>query len=320
MRKYKAEITKALIILALLFSIATVCSVYWVINCDFEDAATLIETPDGRHIKKFDPDQPVKQFSVLSKKCDYEKDRVYCPDIRSLGETMLRQVQLATIRMLIAFDKVCRKHGIKYWLWRGALLGAFRHKAFIPWDNELDIGIMKEDYEKFRMFSHELPADIFLQNASSDPAYKKARHPIIAKLRDTKGCIGYCLRTGCGFHNGLMIDIFGFQENGEDSIIETTMNKVKFVVHKSDIFPLKEMKFEGYNVYVPNKRDVILKNNYGADYHKIPSQNRRCPPGTIIGIPWFSCNDLKRMSTLSRNYYLYLSMMSKLKYFAWYFQ
>ena len=318
MRRYKTEITKALIVLSIFSGLAIVYFVYWVTNCDFDDGTTLIETPDGRHIKKFDPDQPVKQFSELSKKCDYEKDRVYCPDIRSLGETMLRQVQLATIRMLIAFDKVCRKHGIKYWLWRGALLGAFRHKAFIPWDNELDIGIMKEDYEKFRMFSHELPADIFLQNASSDPAFGKAKHSIIAKLRDNKGCFGYCLRTGCKFHDGPMIDVFGFEENGRDSIVETTSNKVDFSVRKSDIFPLKDMEFEGYKFYVPNNHDVLLQKGYGGNYYKLPPRGNRCPPGALIGIPWFSCKDLDRMNSPSKGYYLYISTVSRLKFLSHY--
>ena len=318
MRKFKLEFTKTLILLSVVCCLAIGYTVYSAIHCDFEDGKTLIKTPHGRHIKKFDPDEPVKTFSQVSKTCDYDNEKLYCPDIRFKGETMIRQVQLAITRMAITFDKVCRKHNIKYWLWRGALLGARRHQGFIPWDNDLDIGIMKEDYEKFRLVSHELPSDIFVQNASSDPEYKKAKHPIIAKLRDSKGCYGNCLRTGCNFHDGLMIDIFGFYENGKDSIIETTSNKVNFNVRKSDIFPLRELDFEGYKLFVPNRYDVILKKHYGTNYNDLPSRSRRCPPGQLVGIPYFSCTELKDMTKSDRNYHLYLSVISRLKFVSWY--
>ena len=318
MRKYKPAVLKVLIFLMLLSFLAIVHSIYSSIHCDFEEGKALIETPQGSFIKKFDSDQPVKKFSLLSNKCDYENERLQCPDIRFKGETMLRQVQLATVRMVVAFDKICRKHGITYWLWRGALLGAYRHKGFIPWDNEVDIGMTEENYEKFRLFSRDLPADIFLQNASSDPEYGKAKHTIIAKLRDRKGCFGYCLRTGCRFHDGLMVDIFGFRQNGRDSIVETTNNKVKYNVRKSDVFPLKEMEFEGYNFFVPNKYDVILANSYGQDYYKLPLQSSRCPSGQLIGLPWFACSDLERMKTSLRTYYLYSSIVSKMKLLSWY--
>ena len=318
MRTYKPGVIKAAILFSLFGCLVLGYSVYSSFQCDFEDGKILVRTPGGGFIKKFDTDQPVKKFSLLSKKCDYQNEKLNCPDIRATGETMMRQVQLATVRMLIAFDKVCRKHGIKYWLWRGALLGAYRHKGFIPWDNELDIGMMKDQYEKFRMVSHDMPTDIFLQNTSSDPGYAKAKHGIIAKLRDGHGCFGYCIRTGCQFHDGLMIDIFGFQENGQDSIIETTENRVHFDVKKSDIFPLKEMEFEGYNLYIPNKYDVILQKNYGQDYYTLPPRNNRCPPGRLIGLPWFSCNDLGNMDMSLRNYYLYLSVVSRLKLISWF--
>ena len=317
MRKSKLELTKTLTVLSVVCCFAIGYTVYSAIHCDFEDGKTLIKTPHGRHIKKFDPDEPVKIFSQVSKTCEYDNEKLYCPDVRFKGETMIRQVQLAIIRMMIIFDIVCRKHNIKYWLWRGALLGSHRHRGFIPWDNDLDIGIMKEDYEKFRLVSHELPTDIFVQNASSDPEYKGAKRTTLAKLRDRNGCYGYCLRTGCNFHDGPMIDIFGFYENGEDSIVETTINKVSFNVRKSDIFPLRELDFEGYKLSVPNKYDVILKNSYGPDYNELPSRSRRCPPAQIIGLPFLSCIDLKHMKKSVRNYNLHLSVLSRLKFPSW---
>ena len=71
------------------------------------------------------------------------------PDNRQEGETVLRQAQLVMLRMLKIIDYICRKHDISYWMCSGTLLGAVRHKGFIPWDDDLDICMIREDYERF---------------------------------------------------------------------------------------------------------------------------------------------------------------------------
>lgn len=74
--------------------------------------------------------------------------------------------------MLVDFDRVCRKHGISYVIFTGTLLGAVRHKGFIPWD-DADIGILREDYEKFKKVSSELNPEIcYFQNHETDPEYR----------------------------------------------------------------------------------------------------------------------------------------------------
>lgn len=61
----------------------------------------------------------------------------------------LRELQLAELNILTAFDSFCRQHGLKYSLVGGTLLGAIRHKGFIPWDDDVDVGMPRPDYEKF---------------------------------------------------------------------------------------------------------------------------------------------------------------------------
>src|SRR4051794_13117596 len=63
------------------------------------------------------------------------------PDNRERGETRLRQSQLAMLRMLKIFDYLCTKHEITYFLTGGTLLGAVRHQGFIPWDDDVDVGM-----------------------------------------------------------------------------------------------------------------------------------------------------------------------------------
>ena len=53
--------------------------------------------------------------------------------------------------MLVWLDAVCRRHGIRYWLGSGTLLGAVRHGGFIPWDDDVDIELPREDYQKLAL-------------------------------------------------------------------------------------------------------------------------------------------------------------------------
>ena len=61
---------------------------------------------------------------------------------------LLQQVQLLQLELLTFIDKVCIKYDLEYWLDYGTLLGAVRHGGFIPWDDDVDVGMMRNDFEK----------------------------------------------------------------------------------------------------------------------------------------------------------------------------
>ena len=114
------------------------------------------------------------------------------PDIRETGETPLRQAQLVMLRMLKIIDYICRKHDLRYWLCSGTLLGAVRHQGFIPWDDDLDICMLREDYNRFIQIAPlEFPTDIFLQTQETDPSYDYL--PLPCKVRDKNSLIISCL-------------------------------------------------------------------------------------------------------------------------------
>ena len=72
-------------------------------------------------------------------------------DITNLppAQGFLREYQLALLVILKEFDRICTSNNLRYWLSGGTLLGAQRHKGFIPWDDDVDVDMMRDDYEKF---------------------------------------------------------------------------------------------------------------------------------------------------------------------------
>lgn len=89
------------------------------------------------------------------------------------GNLELHTVLLSAMKDI---DAICRENGLQYYLHAGTLLGAFNHKGFIPWDDDVDISLMREDYEKFNRIVMEKYADkYFIQNYKTDDSYKNNR-------------------------------------------------------------------------------------------------------------------------------------------------
>ena len=97
----------------------------------------------------------------------------------------LRKAQLKMVDILVAIDDICKKHDIEYFLAYGTLLGAVRHKGFIPWDDDCDICMMRADYEKFvQIAKRELPKNLFLQNSDTDPNFPRTMTKV--RMKNTK--------------------------------------------------------------------------------------------------------------------------------------
>lgn len=97
----------------------------------------------------------------------------------------LRELQLLQLSVMKELHKVCVKYNITYYLIAGSLLGAIRHKGFIPWDDDIDIAMMRTDYERFKIiWSEILPKDkFFLQSIDSDRDFRPALMRLC--IRDT---------------------------------------------------------------------------------------------------------------------------------------
>lgn len=84
----------------------------------------------------------------------------------------IRPLQLRILKNLLAIDKVCKEHNLRYYIMAGTMLGAVRHKGFIPWDDDLDIGMPRADYDLLMTNAKEwLPEPYEAVCAENDKEY-----------------------------------------------------------------------------------------------------------------------------------------------------
>jgi lipopolysaccharide cholinephosphotransferase len=94
-------------------------------------------------------------------------------NVHPLTQSETRRLQFVLLEMLLELDRICKKHDIRYCIIAGTLLGAVRHKGFIPWDDDLDVAMIRGEYERFREICEaELDGErFFFQDNTTDMCY-----------------------------------------------------------------------------------------------------------------------------------------------------
>lgn len=196
--------------------------------------------------------------------CGKEKVIMLNSDFENYKAT-LRKVQLVQLEILKEIDAVCKKNNIQYFLDSGTLLGAVRHRGFIPWDDDLDIGMTRENYEKFlKIANHELDEHFYCLNWHEYDDYGLS----FAKVKK-KNTLYVENVTRNSIHSEIFVDVFPYDRYPATSVSKylqgypllllrvliklragnipwaggSTMKKIKYfpVIVASKMFPAKWM-------------------------------------------------------------------------------
>lgn len=140
-------------------------------------------------------------------------------------QTILREAQLKMLEGLIEIDRICQIHKIDYWLDAGTLLGAIRHGGFIPWDDDIDICMTREDFNRFVKLSPSTmnTEKFFLQTPATDPYYINVIIPCKFRINSSFTMVEEFEEQYDCFspkaHHGLFVDIFPYDKYSQNKTI-----------------------------------------------------------------------------------------------------
>lgn len=221
--------------------------------------------------------------------------------------SLLRKHQMRMLDILIEVDRICRKHNIRYWIEGGTLLGAVRHGGFIPWDDDMDIAVMHNDYKRMLdVLEKELPENMKVQTHKTDPYFCL----LFAKIRDTNSEIIESHKHKYKY-NGIFIDIFPMKKINKflsytsyvitywcfEYIYKFRKNNKKFIKMAFYCLRIMYFFFEVVNFIIPNKKI----NYYWGTFFENNSEEKDIFPLTRLDFEGYKFNAPKNYEQVLRN-------------------
>lgn len=144
--------------------------------------------------------------------------------VKTMNKEIVMELKKVEIDILKEFVAVCNKLNLRYYLLGGTLLGAVRHQGFIPWDDDIDVGMPREDYE---VFIHQgqklLPEHLFIQTIETDPAYVNT----FAKIRNSRTTFVESSSGRKRINHGVFIDVFPLDYYPEEEVAQAQFDSRK---------------------------------------------------------------------------------------------
>lgn len=144
----------------------------------------------------------------------------------------IRELQLKELEILKEFIRVCNILNLKYFLGNGTLIGCIRHQGFIPWDDDIDVNMPREDYDKFMQEGQKiLKSEYFLQNYKTDKEYTQA----FAKIRNSETTFIESTVKELNINHGVYIDIFPLDGYNPKEKIINMLNEKRIALYNVKI-------------------------------------------------------------------------------------
>jgi len=129
--------------------------------------------------------------------------------------TEMKKVWAVELDLLWQFDQLCRKHNITYFVSSGTVLGAIRHQGFIPWDDDIDVMLHRNEYDRLLSVApSEIKAPYFFQSGTTDSKYPRSHVQLRNSL--TTGILKNELNYKFPFNQGIFIDVFPIDNVPDD--------------------------------------------------------------------------------------------------------
>jgi len=140
--------------------------------------------------------------TFFPKKTKLPSYRVNISELTTADNAIFSNIRKVMLELLDEVVRICDRHNLTYFLYGGTLLGAIRHEGFIPWDDDIDIAMPRDDFEKFeKICETELSIKYFYQTSFTDSEYSYPN----AKLRKN---FTFAKQAESNIHQGIFIGIF----------------------------------------------------------------------------------------------------------------
>lgn len=149
----------------------------------------------------------------------------------SLRQIDIHECHKYLLQIANSFDSICKRNGIPYYMLGGTMLGAIRHKGFIPWDDDMDFGIPRPFFQPFlEIANRELPEELQIVSRHNSPSVKKGFIKIQLKgSRLIESVFGEQAET---FYNGIAIDVFPLDGADTNSLSGQLTNQIAFLLQR----------------------------------------------------------------------------------------
>ena len=182
-----------------------------------------------------------------------------------LNDNQIMKLKKCEINILKSFIFACESLNLKYYAVGGTLLGAVRHKGFIPWDDDIDIGMMRMDYEIFKKNANKyLSNSIFMQCYETDPDFPFS----FIKLRAKDTLFVEKPTKDFNINKGVFIDIFPLDSYPENIIKRKYVNLIHGIFSKRINYELNLTNKNGLRNILKNKIILLLFSDYRMAVYK----------------------------------------------------